>query len=258
MIQLHMVSDLVMDVGAHNGNDTAYYLSKGFQVVAVEANPNLCAQLRTRFANDLRNGRLRLVDAAISDQIGEADFWINDTQTEWSSIVQDMGVRGGSAHRIGVSTITMEHLFQNFGVPYYLKVDIERADVHCLRSLNKKDLPTYVSVEAHELEYLFLLRSAGYNAFKCIDQMAHNDMRKPFFPRLQRTWGKVERRIVKQPFPIGSSGPMPNETVGPWQTLEQVSYEWLHHHFGFQRRTHLYCRSWLDFHAAVIPSPLQT
>ena len=36
-----MTADLIYDVGMHNGADTAFYLAKGFRVVAVEANPEL-------------------------------------------------------------------------------------------------------------------------------------------------------------------------------------------------------------------------
>ena len=32
-------SDLIYDVGFHQGEDTAYYLKKGFRVVAFEAHP---------------------------------------------------------------------------------------------------------------------------------------------------------------------------------------------------------------------------
>jgi hypothetical protein len=44
------VPNLVLDVGMHNGDDTAYYLASGYDVVAVEANPTLCASARDRFA----------------------------------------------------------------------------------------------------------------------------------------------------------------------------------------------------------------
>ena len=41
-----MVPDLIYDVGMHNGSDTAYYLHKGFRVLAIEANPVLAKQGR--------------------------------------------------------------------------------------------------------------------------------------------------------------------------------------------------------------------
>jgi hypothetical protein len=40
-----VLKNLIYDVGMNDGNDTAYYLSRGFRVVAIEANPVLVEQL---------------------------------------------------------------------------------------------------------------------------------------------------------------------------------------------------------------------
>lgn len=53
-----MVRDLVFDVGLYNGDDTAYYLYRGFRVVAVEANPYYASRARQRFAPEINAGRL--------------------------------------------------------------------------------------------------------------------------------------------------------------------------------------------------------
>ena len=39
-------ADLIYDVGFHHGEDTAYYLKKGFRVVAFEAHPRLAEKGR--------------------------------------------------------------------------------------------------------------------------------------------------------------------------------------------------------------------
>jgi FkbM family methyltransferase len=39
-------TNLVFDIGANTGQDTAALLSRGLRVVAIEANPKLCADLR--------------------------------------------------------------------------------------------------------------------------------------------------------------------------------------------------------------------
>ena len=39
--------DLIYDIGQHTGEDTAFYLGKGFRVVAVEANPTLAEATET-------------------------------------------------------------------------------------------------------------------------------------------------------------------------------------------------------------------
>ncbi len=38
---VELVEDLVDHVGAHKGEDTAFYLAKGYRVVALEANGEL-------------------------------------------------------------------------------------------------------------------------------------------------------------------------------------------------------------------------
>ena len=43
-------ADLIVDVGAHNGDDTAFYLHKGYRVIAIEANPVLAKSITVRFA----------------------------------------------------------------------------------------------------------------------------------------------------------------------------------------------------------------
>ncbi len=42
--------DLIYDIGIHNGDDTAYYLSRGYRVVAVDANPLMMDAARQKFA----------------------------------------------------------------------------------------------------------------------------------------------------------------------------------------------------------------
>ena len=49
---------LVYDVGMHRGDDTAYYLHKGFRVVGVEANPAMADHLRGRFKSEIATGAL--------------------------------------------------------------------------------------------------------------------------------------------------------------------------------------------------------
>jgi 16S rRNA A1518/A1519 N6-dimethyltransferase RsmA/KsgA/DIM1 with predicted DNA glycosylase/AP lyase activity len=41
---------LIYDVGAHQGEDTDFYLKKGFAVVAIEAVPEFCKSLEKRFS----------------------------------------------------------------------------------------------------------------------------------------------------------------------------------------------------------------
>jgi hypothetical protein len=155
--------------------------------------------------------------------------------------------------------VAASDLFDKHGVPFYLKIDIERGDSVCLDALKDLDpVPRYVSVEAHSLDYLCRLWVAGYRRFKIIDQLTHNAPRQgtneSAVGRLSQTINHYVARMRERRspghFPPGSSGPFSDDTPGEWQDLEAVAYDWLHFHTGHSRRGTLNSRSWFDFHAA--------
>jgi FkbM family methyltransferase len=132
-----IVKMLVFDVGMHNGNDTAYYLSLGHQVVAVEANPALCDLACTRFSAELTAGRLVLEQVAIAPMTGETPFYVTVGKNEWSSLDRIMASRSGHATtEVTVQAAPMSDLFCRHGISYYLKIDIERGDWVCLDALD--------------------------------------------------------------------------------------------------------------------------
>src|SRR5687768_9169090 len=57
--------DLIYDVGLEAGNDSDFYLRKGFRVVAFEADAALARAGRERFADAIRENRFTLVEGAI-------------------------------------------------------------------------------------------------------------------------------------------------------------------------------------------------
>ncbi len=89
------MSELVFDIGMHNGDDTAYYLARGYRVVAVEANPSMCATARERFSQEISEGQLSIRNIGIAETRGEMDFWVSNV-TEWSSFHAENATRGGS------------------------------------------------------------------------------------------------------------------------------------------------------------------
>ncbi len=198
-------SRLVFDLGMNNGDDTAHYLSHGFNVASVEANPTLCEGARGRFHTEIAGGRLKILNAAISEKAGEATFHINLDNNHWSSL--DIGWAGRDASPcsdITVPCVTLSNLFGEFGVPYYLKIDVEGVDGVVLEQLQGNALlPQYVSVEdcRFGFQYMEILASCGYDAFKLLDQSTVCTMTDPVTGHL---------------FPAGSSGPFGNDVPGQW------------------------------------------
>lgn len=224
-----VVPDLIYDVGLHVGNDTASYLRDGYRVIAIEASPILVEHCRQRFANELASGQLQILPIGISDKTGSQPFYVNPRNDEWSSFDKEVGWRDGEGVLIEVPTTRMEVVFEAYGVPYFLKSDIEWGDIHvlnALKSLQKDNLPYYVSVELNAFDYLLILRSLGYEQFKVIDMKAHGVL----------AW----------------SGPWGEKSPGQWVPVEAAAYEWLHWFMQHPERQEWLNRdqqTWFDLHA---------
>ena len=74
--------NLIFDVGAHLGEDTEFYLHKGFRVIAIEANPEACRLLAKRCSEYIENKQLSVINGAVSDRPGKINFYINEDRTQ--------------------------------------------------------------------------------------------------------------------------------------------------------------------------------
>jgi FkbM family methyltransferase len=181
--------NLIFDVGAHRGDDTDFYLGKGFKVIAVEANPTLVDHLRKRFPAELDADRLVLVDRVVGPDLGETvAFYINDAKDDWSATDELTASKGTMpVRRVEVRTCSLADLFQQFGTPYYLKVDIEMGDLPLSTELLRTPaLPQYVSFEFHETRLAAVLEAAGYGSYQIINQSL-NGLKEPVLPPREGT-----------------------------------------------------------------------
>lgn len=172
------IQRLVFDIGANNGDDAAEYLKRGCKVVAVEANPSLCAGLRERFAAEIKTGQIVLIDKAISRR-PKVTLYVNSADHGWGTTLPDYAARAaklrGTVQEVEVETATIIDLIRVYGVPDRMKVDIEGADILCLLDLYGGDLPAHLSIERpkslrDQVFALTLLRRMGYARFAFIDQ----------------------------------------------------------------------------------------
>jgi FkbM family methyltransferase len=213
-----MEQDLIYDVGFHHGEDTEFYLTKGFKVVAIEAHPGLYAAGLKKFAKDMESGRLTLLNLGVAETSGPISFFESDNDV-WGSIRRDAAKRnerlGAGWREITVEGRRFGEILRQYGVPYYLKVDIEGADLLCLKALAEfGDRPKYLSIEAevdilsgirHEIT---TLRGLGYAKFKIVRQGHVPQQSCPFPAR--------EGKFVEYKFPYGSSGMFGEEAPGEW------------------------------------------
>jgi FkbM family methyltransferase len=240
--------ELVFDIGLNNGDDAAYYLDLGYVVVGVEANPMLAAQCTQRFETEIRQCRMRVVNAGVLKEPGEFTFFRNLTDDGWSSFLAEKGKNGGKWEELKIPCVTTQQLIEEHGKPFFMKVDIEGADFQTLHSITQATAPSYISLELNCFDpILERLIELGYSGFKFVngDTYRHTP---PIFHhqigwRLLRKVGRlapfVRNGISRLPqglrqnseydppgkynpagYPFGphSSGPFGEQAAGPWLT----------------------------------------
>lgn len=223
--------DLIYDVGMHKGEDTDYYLKKGFRVVGFEADPDLAAHCRSRFSDDIKNGRLVVVEGAIVElPPGETGgrttkFYKNRNNSVWGTVVDELAHRnerlGTSNTIIEVPAVDFSVCLGRYGIPHYLKIDIEGMDVVCLKALmNFGERPDYVSIESEQVSFgklveeVNLLTQLGYTRFKAVQQHGISRQSEPN--------PSEEGHYVGYRFIEGSSGLFGADLPCEWKSARQI------------------------------------
>ena len=150
-----MESDLVFDVGLHKGEDAEFYLKKGFRVVGIEADPANCAIAQERLQPYVASGQLTLPNVAIATEAGPITFYRTSRHSVWGTspewAARNARMRGTSTE-LTVEGIEFGQLLERYGCPYYLKIDIEGADLLCLKGLLPFDArPAHISLESEKV-----------------------------------------------------------------------------------------------------------
>lgn len=256
-----MPKQLVFDIGMHIGQDTVNYLKEGFRVVAVEANPLLAAQNSEKFKKYIDDGSLIILNVGISEKEGILPFYINKKTSEWSSFSFDLGTRNNTPYEVkNIPCVTTASLFEKYGFPHYLKVDIEGYDYLCINDLpvvNPPNCVKYVSCEATEVSLIDTLHQKGYTKFKLLHQGFNfrpinlNLERNPLFPKFLFIYTGLRlklRNLITSKYPYSSSGPIPEKTAGEWISYDEARKLFVEFYQG-DKLTPLNNKSWFDFHA---------
>jgi FkbM family methyltransferase len=213
---------IVYDIGANNGDDTLYYLKKANLVVAVEANPDLCAAMSRRFENEIKEGKLAVVNCVVTaSEVGDSvPFYLNDENHGLSSISPHFVSKG--SRKLELPAMSAARLFSRFGHPHYVKIDIEGYDYQCLNSMFECGVfPEFVSAESHDIRVLAVLASrGGYRQFQLLEGW---NIHESYFDHSITSLAGPERYS----FPAYCSGPFGNdlkreEWVGSLDLLKQL------------------------------------
>ncbi len=205
----------------HRGEDSAYYLRKGYRVIAFEADPALVEECRARFADEIADSRLTIVSGAIVAAPPEGStvtFHRHTGRSVWGTIDAGWAERNalpGRTEAVEVPAVDFGACLERYGIPQYLKVDIEGADRVCLQSLRAfEGRPAYLSLEADRTdlaalsEELTLLEALGYDRFAAVQQKG--------VAGTELVTTDLQGRSVTHRFEEESSGPFGEDLTAPW------------------------------------------
>jgi len=218
----------------YDGADTAYYLESGYRVVGVEANPALADKLKRRFEGQIASGQLTCVNAAISPYGEPVALTLCGEDLGSSSLFADRVGNNRAIGSVTVQGVALATLFKQFGIPKYLKVDIEGADRFCVLSLTTESRPDFLSFEIGDDvdELLMHAGTLGYTRFKIINQNSFREfgniecLYDRVARRLMRAMGYADPLLIRRAerfFVTGhSSGPVPWQSDGQWRSFDET------------------------------------
>jgi FkbM family methyltransferase len=242
---------LIFDLGFHNGDDSDFYLKKGFDVVAVEANPELVREGAERFHEYIGKKNLNLINKALSGEKGTVKFYIHPNKPDWSSCKKDMAESDGSrAKAVSVPSVSLGDLCRDFGIPLYVKVDVEGCDTMVAQQLYElKVKPQYVSFEVSRRDYMGIfswLYVSGYTRFQLVNQLNNIDRQKDPSRKI------FEGKNIRYKFSKYSSGFFGKDLPqNKWTSFDEALSRYLKYKELKVIDNQELALGWLDVHASL-------
>jgi FkbM family methyltransferase len=181
---------LLLDIGANRGDVVEVALKKGFdQIIAVEAAPKVFKELIKKY---IYNDKVIPLNFAVSDT--------NDNQIEFYECVEDglstiekswltdpsMPYFNKEFRTIGVNTITIDRIVEQYGTPDLIKIDVEGAETQVFNGMTKYHGElcfewTLETLDKH-IEQLNYLKTLGYKQFALQFIETHLNRAKKWYP----------------------------------------------------------------------------
>lgn len=166
--------ELAFDIGANLGTKLNVILSRAKKVVAFEPHPEVYPVLKDacqHIPNVIVDNR------ALSDQIGEKVFSMGDHSqistfsSDWMTDSRFTKFNHTWYRKVAVNTTTLDSIIEEYGIPNYVKIDVEGYEYEVLTGLTKLIPNCVFSFEwAEECKDSIIksfnhLTNLGYNKF---------------------------------------------------------------------------------------------
>jgi FkbM family methyltransferase len=208
--------NLIFDIGANVGATLEIFKTKSKTVVGFEANPSLCDFLKSKYKNQnviIDNRGLSNKNEIKQFKISNAntistfsDDWVNNSRFtgmyNWNNVVD-------------VETITLDSAIEQYGIPDYIKIDVEGYEFEVLTSFTKLIQNTIICFEWAEEQKdkieltLNHIKTLGYNNFSYTeaDKVLFNDeikwssfenfdIIKKLNPEKKDKWGMIYFKFI--------------------------------------------------------------
>ena len=164
---------LAFDLGGNMGQSTDVLLQNYDKVICFEPNPHLVKHLKNKYHN---NNRVIIEEIGLSDEESVKKFYISNSHVV-STISQDWITNSRFTNvynwdnEIEINTTTLNKVIEKYGVPYFIKIDVEGYEYEVFMGLTKLLDDTYISFEWAEEQYskinetVSYLKSLGYSNF---------------------------------------------------------------------------------------------
>jgi FkbM family methyltransferase len=164
---------IAFDIGANIGQTVDELLPNYDKIICFEPNPNLVTVIKNKFFN---NDKVTIEELGLSDKTETKKFNISNSHVvstfseDWINNSRFTNVYNWDTS-IDVKTTTLDEVIDKYGIPYFIKIDVEGYEYEVLKGLTKLLENTYFAFEWAEEQYEIVnktvkyLKELGYNNF---------------------------------------------------------------------------------------------
>jgi len=139
-------NNLIFDIGANVGDYASMFKKLASKIIVLEPDEQNFRILNVRFS---KNKNIIVIKKAVASSIGEAELYIessgsafNTLSVKWVEALENQGhLRFNENKKFAgsqkIATTTLDFLLEEYGVPDFVKIDVEGFELEVIKGLSK-------------------------------------------------------------------------------------------------------------------------